>query len=81
MPRQRKPPPVILSLESLSTGAPLDPNGPMVDDFTGEPIVRVWPQTTSLSVPQAAQEIIDTRNNSTAKIRRIVLKRVGIVKD
>lgn len=69
MPRKPNAPPAILKIESLSTG--LDPT--LVDDFTQEPLAQ-----PNAKVPVAAQEILDDRNATKARIAQVVLRRVGI---
>jgi hypothetical protein len=67
---------VILKVESMSTGMPIDMNGPMTDDFTGEPIT---PVTKAMPVPPSAQSVIDQRNRAKAKASHKLLQSMGIL--
>ena len=73
----RKPKPIhILEIQGLSFGERLD-LAPMVDDFTGEVIPRVWPQPQS--VPPSAQSVIDAANAQRHRQNQLLLQAGGII--
>jgi hypothetical protein len=69
---------VILAAESLSTGLPIDLDGPMVDDFTGEPIQRLWPDAKpkQLAMPL---ELDQQRHREKSETNQLILQAAGIV--
>lgn len=79
MPRKPKPQPDPTIIEGMSTGMPLAVGGPMRDDFTGQPIPRVWPQAKPKTLA-SAQSVIDQTNVAKAKDAAKVLMAAGILK-
>jgi hypothetical protein len=71
---------VILGVEGLSDGRPIDMDGPQTDDFTQEPIPRVWPDARPKAPLPSAQEIINARNVAKRKANEAMLVAVGILK-
>src|SRR5205823_9052105 len=69
----------ILRLESLSTGQPIDMTGPQVDDFTGEPITRVWPDARPVGPLPSAQDILDDINRDKHRVNQLLLQAGGII--
>jgi hypothetical protein len=51
---------------------------PLVDDFTGEAIARVWPDAKPKTVP-SAQELDQRRHQAESEARMALLEAVGIL--
>jgi hypothetical protein len=77
VPRHPKPIP-ILHIQGLSDGMPQDIEPPQVDDFTGLPIPRVWPDVKPKAMA-SAQDLQDEANREKHRINQLLLQAAGII--